>query len=160
MSRFAASSALILAALALGACATASPPVEVAAPATSMAPPAPGIAPQDLVGRWGFAAYHKEADRARTIAAARGQCGQPYAIARGPEGGVLMHTADASEKAELVTKGAPDGKRYLGPPGPLGDPEDREFVSFDGRVMTLRWINAEIASRYGTSVYVRCGARA
>ena len=29
---------------------------------------------QALVGRWGLAAYHKPEDRARTEAAARGQC--------------------------------------------------------------------------------------
>lgn len=160
MSRFSTLTALAALALALGACATASVAPETAAPAASLAPPAPGIAPQDLVGRWGFASYHRDTDRNRTLSAARGQCGQPYTIARGPSGGVLMHAADANEKVELVTKGAPDGKRYLGPAGPAGDPEDREFVSFDGRVMTLRWINPEIASRYGTSVYVRCGARA
>ena len=152
--------ALVALTLALGACDTASPPPESAAPSLSAAPPATGIAPEDLVGRWGFAAYHRDTDRNRTVAAARGQCGQPYTIARGPGGGVLMHTADAKEKIELVTKGSPDGKRYLGPRGPTGDAEDREFVSFDGRVMSLRWINPEIASRYGTSVYVRCGARA
>ena len=160
MSRFVALSTLAALTLALGACATASPPPEVAVSALASAPPAAGIAPEDLVGRWGFAAYHRDGDRNRTVAAARGQCGQPYTIARGPGGGVLMHTADAKEKVELVTKGGPDGKRLLGPPGPAGDPEDREFVNFDGRVMSLRWINPEIASRYGTSVYVRCGARA
>src|SRR5437870_13061393 len=31
---------------------------------------------EEFVGRWGFAAYHKEPDRARTETAARGQCRQ------------------------------------------------------------------------------------
>jgi hypothetical protein len=160
MSRIIGVVAAAIAAAALSACATAVTTPEPVAPAVASAPPAPGIASQDLVGRWGFAAYHREADRGRTVTMARGQCGNPYDIARGPGGGVLMHTADAKERVELVTKGGSDGKRYLGPPGPAGDPEDREFVSFDGRTMTLRWINPEIAGRYGTSVYVRCGARA
>jgi hypothetical protein len=33
-------------------------------------------------------------------------------------------------------------------------------VAFDGRVLVLRWIDQEVAGRYGTSVYVRCGADA
>ena len=46
------------------------------APAPSGGGPAlpASIPAQDLVGRWGLAAYHKDEDRARTEAAARGQC--------------------------------------------------------------------------------------
>jgi hypothetical protein len=36
--------------------------------------------------------------------------------------------------------------------------QDREIISFDGRVMLTRWIDPEVQGRYGTSVYVRCGA--
>ncbi len=32
------------------------------------------------------------------------------------------------------------------------------MVSFDGRVLTLRWMDPEVQGRYGTMVYVRCGA--
>jgi len=39
-------------------------------------------------------------------------------------------------------------------------PQDREFVSFDGKVMILRWIDPEVAGRYGTAVYVRCKPKA
>jgi hypothetical protein len=38
--------------------------------------------------------------------------------------------------------------------------QDREIVSFDGRVMIMRFVDPEVAGRYGTSVYVRCGPRA
>ena len=31
-------------------------------------------------------------------------------------------------------------------------------VAFDGRAMVLRWMNPEVQNRYGTGVYVRCGA--
>src|SRR5262245_35475678 len=57
----------------------------------------PGFAPQEIVGRWGLAAYHKETDRARTETAARGQCKQAYSIGRGPTGGVMMHQADSTQ---------------------------------------------------------------
>jgi len=129
-------------------------PVSVSGPALPANIPA-----ADLVGRWGLAAYHKEEDRGRTEAAARGQCKQPYNIGRGPGGGVIMHLADQSQPTELLLKGGPGGKNYVGPSDePGGGARDREIVQFDGRVLVLRWLDPEIAGRYGTSVYVRCEA--
>ncbi len=32
------------------------------------------------------------------------------------------------------------------------------MVSFDGRVMALRFVDPEVHGRYGTMVYVRCPA--
>ena len=70
-----------------------------------------------------------------------------------------MHLADQSQPTELLLKGSPDGKNYVGPPDePAPGQRDREIVAFDGRVLVLRWIDQEIAGRYGTSVYVRCAA--
>ncbi|HMK81910.1 MAG TPA: hypothetical protein VK438_19815 [Xanthobacteraceae bacterium] len=129
------------------------------AAAPSGAPLPASIPAQDLVGRWGLAAYHKDEDRARTETAARGQCRQPYNITRGPGGGVIMHLADQSQPTELMLKGGPDGKNYIGPAeDPAAGQRDREIVSFDGRVLITRFVDQEVAGRYGTSVYVRCGA--
>jgi hypothetical protein len=144
----------------LAGCATQTPDLPPAAPPPAAALPA-SIPARDLVGRWGYASYHKDTDRARTEAAARGQCGQPYVIGAGPSGGVLMHLADEAQQQELQLKGGPGGKNYVGPAGaPAGDTKDREIVSFDGRVLVLRWIDPEVAGRYGTGIYVRCAARA
>ena len=126
-----------------------------ATPATAPEMPA-SIRPEEVVGRWGYGAYHKEADRARTEAAARGQCGQPVTINRGPNGGVMMYLADSAQLQELHLKGSPSGQNYIGPPGPAGGMQDREVVSLDGHTMVLRWIDPEVAGRYGTGVYVRC----
>lgn len=148
--------------LVLAGCATQTPdtPPGAAAPPPVAALPA-SIPARDLVGRWGYASYHKEADRPRTEAAARGQCGQPYVIGAGSSGGVLMHLADEAQQQELQLKGGPGGKNYVGPSGaPAGDLKDREIVSFDGRVLVLRWVDPEVAGRYGTGIYVRCAARA
>ena len=118
----------------------------------------PSFPPQDIVGRWGLAAYHKDEDRARTEAAAANQCKQPYVITLGPTGGVMMHLADQATPTELRLKGAPGNKTYIGPAeDPPGGQQDREVVSFDGRVLALRWIDSEVQGRYGTMVYVRCG---
>ena len=146
-------------AVALAGCATQTPDVPPASPPPAAALPS-SIPARDLVGRWGYASYHKEADRTRTEAAARGQCGQPYVIGAGASGGVLMHLADEAQQQELQLKGGPGGKNYVGPAGPAGDMKDREIVSFDGRVLVLRWIDPEVAGRYGTGIYVRCAARA
>lgn len=130
---------------------------------SSEAPPppapqvAPSVRPDDLVGRWGLASYLKPDDRARTEVAARGQCNQPYTIARGPSGGVMMHLHDNPQIQELTIKANPSGT-FIGPPGETGGPADREVVSFDGRVFVLRWVDPEVGSRYGTMIYVRCGA--
>lgn len=120
----------------------------------------PPIKPQEIVGRWGLAAFHKPEDRARTEVAARNQCKQPVNIGAGPTGGVMMYPADSNQLEELRMKGAPGNKTFVGPAGEAGGAQDREITSFDGRVMTMRFVDPEIAGRYGTSVYVRCGPRA
>ena len=117
-------------------------------------------APEEFVGRWGFTSYQKEADRARTINTARGLCRTPYVIAKGPGGGVMMHLADDRQPTELRLKGSPDGKNFIGPEGGAGIAQDREIVSFDGRVLVTRYIDPDAANRYGNMVYVRCAARA
>jgi hypothetical protein len=146
-------------AVALAGCATTSPtpPVPEAPPVTPTLPPA--FPPQDLVGRWGLAAYHVPSDRERTEAAALNACSQPYVITLGPTGGVMMHLADQATPSELRLKGAPGGKTYIGPADdPPGSPQDREVEQFDGRVMILRWMDPEVQGRYGTMVYIRCPA--
>ena len=156
--------AALIAALALAGCASVHGPVQQQA---ATPPPEPAFLPtlppafqsEEIVGRWGFAAYHKEGDRGRTEAAAKAQCNNPYVIRLGPTGGVMMHLADDAKASEPRLKGAPGGKTYVGPEGPPAGPQDREVVTFDGRVLVLRWTDAEVTSRYGTSVYVRCGAR-
>jgi len=156
-------SALVLALLALGlcGCSTANNPFSSSSgtPAAEPVPTLPpAFPPQDIVGRWGLAAYHKDEDRARTEAAAVDQCKQPYIISLGPSGGVMMHIADQATPTELRLKGAPGNKTFIGPEGePPGSQQDREVVSFDGRVLALRWIDPEVQGRYGTMVYVRCG---
>jgi hypothetical protein len=147
-------------ALLVAACASQGPTPEVAAPAAPPEIPAK-IKPAEIAGRWGLAAFHKPEDRARTEAAARNQCKQPYVISLGPTGGVMMHQADSSKVEELRLKGAPGDRSFIGPAGePAGGQQDREIVSFDGRVMITKFVDPEVAGRYGTMVYVRCAPRA
>ena len=155
--------AVVAAGLALPACTTTpsfGPSGEPPPPAGAPAMPS-RYTPEEIVGRWGYTAYHKEADRVRTETAARGQCRQPYVIGRGPGGGVMMHLADQRQAVELGLKGGPGGKNYIGPADEeAGGPQDREIVSFDGRVLITRYVNPDAGNRYGNMVYVRCGPRA
>ncbi|WP_184254392.1 hypothetical protein [Rhodopseudomonas rhenobacensis] len=127
-------------------------------------PPAPempaSIRADEIVGRWGLASYMNPNDRARTENAARGQCKNPYVIGAGTSGGVIMHLADQATPQELRLKGSPSGKNYIGPAGPAGGDQDREIVSFDGRILVTRFIDKDAANRYGNMVYVRCAPRA
>jgi hypothetical protein len=149
--------ATALCTLALGACTSNQPPVE---PPVAAAPPAPEIPstirPEEVVGRWGYGSFHRPEDLVRTEAAARAQCGEPVVIDRGPNGGVMMYLADSAQLQELQLKGSASGQNYIGPPGPAGGAEDRQIVSFDGRTMVLKWLDPEVAGRYGIGVYVRC----
>jgi hypothetical protein len=136
------------------------------APEPAVAEPQPvpeipaSIRASEVVGRWGYAAYHRDQDRARTEANAKGQCHQPVVIGQGPTGGVMMYPADQAQLQEFWLKGSPTGRNYIGPHGEAGAPGDREIVSFDGRVMILRFVDPEVAGRYGNAVYVRCAPRA
>jgi hypothetical protein len=149
----------------LGGCGSMSLPSFSSSPTVA---PEPGVAPEmpatiradEIVGRWGLASFQNPADRARTEAAARAQCKQPYVIGAGASGGVIMHLADQATPQELRLKGSPSGKNYIGPPGPAGAEQDREIVSFDGRVLITRFTDKDAAVRYGNMVYVRCAPRA
>lgn len=145
----------------LAACGSMSLTSPTAAPEPGVAPEMPAsIRADEIVGRWGLASYQDPKDRVRTEAAARGQCKQPYVIGAGSSGGVIMHLADQATPQELRLKGSPGGKNYIGPAGPAGGEQDREIVSFDGRVLITRFIDPDAATRYGNMVYVRCAPHA
>jgi hypothetical protein len=161
--------AILAAGLALAGCSGISlPPL---GGGTADLPPEPSVAggpvlpsryrSEEIVGRWGYTSYQREADKARTVAAAGRLCRQPYVIARGPTGGVMMNLADQRQTTELRLKGGSGERNFIGPDGePGGSAQDREILSFDGRVLVTRFVDPDAANRYGNMVYVRCGPRA
>jgi hypothetical protein len=160
---------LVISALAitLGACGSMSLPGFGSSQPTPP-PTEPGVEPEvpstihseELVGKWGLASYQNPNDRARTEKQAAAQCKQPYVIGAGQSGGVVMHLADQATPQELRVKGSRSGKNYIGPAGPPGGPDDREIISFDGRVLITRFVDPDAGTRYGNMVYVRCGPKA
>jgi hypothetical protein len=145
--------------LLLAAAGCASSP-DLGGPSIAPTPAAGGLPPafpaDRLVGRWGIASFHQDKDRARTEKEAKAQCRQPYTVAKGPRDGVMMHVADDPKMYELKLKGAPGGKTYLGFDAEPGHEQDREIMSFNEPVLVMRWVDPEVARRYGTMVYVRC----
>jgi hypothetical protein len=104
-----------------------------------------------------MAAFHKPEDQARTEVAARNACSPPYPINRSPSG-VAMLGHDNPAMQDMVVKATADGRTYIGPGPEPGAADDREVVSFDGRVLILKWVDPEVAGRYGTMLLTRCGA--
>jgi hypothetical protein len=129
-------------------------------PPPAAGPVPPAVPASAIAGRWGLAAYQRDEDRLRTEQQARGVCGNPYEIGLGPNGGVLIHPADGRERVELAVKGAAGNRTFVGPPGDPGGPEDREIIAYDGQIMIMRWLDPEVAQRYGTLVFARCPDRA
>jgi hypothetical protein len=126
-------------------------------PSAGMAAPA-AFERERLIGRWGVASFHDDKDRKRTEREAKAQCSLPYTIAKGPTDGVMMHVADDPKLYELRLKGDAAGKTYLGFEAPPGDPQDREILSATDNLMIMRFVDPDANRRYGTFVYVRCGA--
>ena len=76
----------------------------------------------------------------------RGECEAASASsltssARVANGGVMMYLADSSQLQELRLKGSQSGKDYIGPAGDTPGMQDREIVSFDGRVLLLKFVD-------------------
>ena len=95
--------AAVIAAIALAGCGGG---MRQQAPQAVEQLPAPEVPPtirvSEIVGRWGYAAYHRAEDRARTEAAARGQCRQAVVINAGPTGGVLYVMASFADRGRQL----------------------------------------------------------
>jgi hypothetical protein len=140
----------------LAGCMSSTPAPE---PVAMAVPSRATFASDALVGKWGLASYRKDADKARTEAAAREQCGKPYVIGKGPTGGLMMYQADQAKPEELVVKSL-GGKTFIGPAtDPAGGQLDREVVSYDNSEFITQWVDPEVLNRYGTLVFVRCGGK-
>src|SRR5262249_56797230 len=121
-------SVIALSALAASGCSTTpSPQIEASGPPEPEIPA--HVRPTEIVGRWGYAAYHKPEDPPRTAANARSQCKQPYVIGQGTNGGGMMYLADSSELQEPRLKGSTSRSDYGGAPGRTPGAQDRESVA-------------------------------
>ena len=131
------------------------PPLAMTGP-----PPKPSISASDVIGRWGLGAFHREEHRARTETITKAHCTQPYVISPGNGASVLMLTHDSPNIVEVKIKANQEGKTFIGPGPEPGGADDREVISYNGRALILRWVDPEVAGRYGTQLLVRCAPTA
>jgi len=112
----------------------------------------------ELEGSWGLASFRTETDLARTQSEAKSACSNPYRIARGDNGGVVMHLADQAQPQELFVKSDKTGQMFIGPRGQAGIRQDRRIVSFENNILETQWVDPGTAERFGTMVFVRCNS--
>jgi hypothetical protein len=121
--------------------------------AFSVASPAAAQAPRtdELVGRWGVAAYWNAADAGRTEAAARSACAQPYVISRGPGGGAMMFESFEGRPREMEIS----GRQIVAKSGDAKHTKD--ITAWTGRMLVFNYVDEEGRRKYGNMVFVRCG---
>jgi hypothetical protein len=106
---------------------------------------------EDLVGRWGVAAYWNAGDAARTQAAARSACSAPYIISRGPSGGAMMFEAFEGRPREMQVRGG----QIVAVSGESRQTKD--ITSWTGGMLVFNYVDDEAKRKYGNMVFVRCG---
>jgi len=106
---------------------------------------------EDLIGRWGVAAYWSESDAARVAAQAKGFCGQPYVVARGAGGAARMFEAFEGRPQDVRVEGgqivAADGSTR----------STKAVQRWDGTTLVFNYVDEEAKRKYGNMVFVRCG---
>jgi hypothetical protein len=72
----------------------------------------------------------------------------------------MMLTHDSPKFVEAQIKANQEGRTFIGPGPEPGGADDREVVSYNGRVLILRWVDPEVAGRYGIQLLARCAPKA
>ncbi|MCA3586570.1 MAG: hypothetical protein IOC90_00835 [Methylocystis sp.] len=106
---------------------------------------------EDLIGRWGVAAYWSDSDAAKVTAQARGFCSQPYVITRGAEGSARMFEAFEGRPQDVVVQGG----QIVAASGSAR--ATKAIQSWNGSVLVFNYVDDEPKRKYGNMVFVRCG---
>jgi hypothetical protein len=105
----------------------------------------------DLVGKWGVAAYWNEADAGKTITQAKSFCNQPYVISKGRNGGAVMFEPFDGKPREVKAEG---GRIVAADGSPSAA---KSVTSWNGATLVLNYVEDEPKRKYGNMVFVRCG---
>jgi hypothetical protein len=106
----------------------------------------------DLIGRWGVAAYWNDADAARVTAQAKGFCSQPYVISKGKNGGAMMFEAFEGKPKEVIVQ----SNQIVSADG-SGRNSTKAVQSWTGNTLVFNYVDEEPRRKYGNMVFVRCG---
>ncbi len=124
----------------------------IALAVTSTAALAQSPTTDELIGRWGVAAYWNAADAAKTTAQARSFCTQPYIISKGPRGGAVMFEPFDGKRREYVVQSgqivAADGADAK---------TTKAIASWTGQALVFSYVEEEARRKYGNMVFVKCG---
>jgi hypothetical protein len=106
----------------------------------------------ELIGRWGVAAYWNAADAAKVTAQARSFCSQPYIVTKGPKGGAVMFEPFDGKRREYVVQSgqivAADGADAK---------TTKAIASWSGQTLVFSYVEEEAKRKYGNMVFVKCG---
>jgi hypothetical protein len=111
---------------------------------------------EDLVGRWGVAAYWNESDATKVTAQAKGFCSQPYIISKGRNGGAIMFEAFEGKPKEVVVQSS-QIVAVGGSSGGAARNTTKVIQSWNGSTLVMNYADDEAKRRYGNMVFVRCG---
>jgi hypothetical protein len=106
---------------------------------------------EDLLGRWGVAAYWNESDAARVTTQARSFCSQPYVISRGANGAARMFEAFEGRPQDVLVQGS----QIVAANGSTRT--SKAVQRWDGTTLVFNYIDEEARRKYGNMVFVRCG---
>jgi hypothetical protein len=106
----------------------------------------------DLVGRWGVAAYWNESDAAKVTAQAKGFCSKPYVISKGKNGGAMMFEAFEGKPKEVLVQSG-----QIIPVDGSSKNTTKVIQSWNGSTLVMNYTDDEAKRRYGNMVFVRCG---
>jgi hypothetical protein len=106
---------------------------------------------EDLVGRWGVAAYWNDADAAKVTAQARSFCNQPYVISKGANGTARMFEAFEGRPQDVTIQ----GNQIVAANGSARS--TKAIQSWNGSTLVFNYVDEEAKRKYGNMVFVRCG---
>ncbi len=120
----------------------------------ALAPAAAGaqtLRTEDLIGRWGVAAYWNDSDAAKITGMARGFCSQPYVVTRGANGAARMFEAFEGRPQDVTVQGG----RIVAVSG--SERTAKAIQRWDGSTLVFNYVDEEAKRKYGNMVFVRCG---
>jgi hypothetical protein len=106
---------------------------------------------EDLVGRWGVAAYWNDSDAAKITAQAKGFCNQPYVITKGRNGGAVMFEAFEGKPSEVTVQSG----QIVSVAGTTRN-TNKIIQSWNGSTLVMNYADEEAKRKYGNMVFVKC----
>jgi hypothetical protein len=106
---------------------------------------------EDLIGRWGVAAYWNDSDAAKITVQAKSFCNQPYVITKGRNGGAVMFEAFEGKPSEVTVQSG----QIVSLAGSTRN-TSKIIQSWNGSTLVMNYADEEARRKYGNMVFVKC----